>query len=45
MKSNRVVIISMISGAIAGVVILGLVGRFAMVIVSLVVGSNTNLSL
>lgn len=45
MKNNRVVIISMLSGAITGVVILGLVGRFAMVTVSLLVGSNTNLSL
>ncbi len=45
MKSKRVVIMSMLSGAIAGVVILGLVGRFAMVIVALLVGSNASLSL
>jgi hypothetical protein len=35
----------MLSGAVAGVVILGLVGKIAMVIVSLLMGSNTNLSL
>jgi hypothetical protein len=39
------ILLSMLSGAIAGVIILGLVGRFAIAIVSSLIGSNMNLSL
>ena len=45
MKNNHMILLSMLSGAIAGVIILGLVGKFAMAIVSSLLGSNMNLSL
>jgi len=45
LKSNHMILMSLLSGAIAGVTVLGLVGRFAMAIVSSLIGSDMNLSL
>jgi len=45
MNRLRIIISSILSGAIAGAIILGLMGRFALSIVSLSMGKSTNLSL
>ena len=45
MKKSSVIIISMLSGAITGAFVLGLIGKFVMALISIFVGSNMNLSL
>lgn len=45
MNRNHLTLISILSGAAAGVIVIGLIGRLAMAIVSLLTGSSANLSL
>lgn len=45
MKNDKIVLVSVLSGAITGFIVLGFIGRFSMAIVSALIGNDTNLSL